>query len=200
MYPVMVPEETEPMPEPEASPTPSESPAPVEAPTPTEETLPTTPVTPQKPKFGGFFNRFRRPAATPSEQPALPEVLERSSSEPRGGTRNKPNPLHLGKNPTIPPELTKPEVEPTPVITPVPVRPIQPEKSLTDGLLKRGFSISCDQWLRLQILSYRRHYRRLSDTNVQNFRSQRFPLLQSRKNNSLRGKINRSTFRGRNNS
>ncbi len=133
--PVIVPEETEPMPEPEASLTPSESPAPVEAPTPTEETTPTTPVTPQKPKFGGFLNRFRRPAATPSEQPALPEVLETPSSEPLE-VPEQAEPPASGEELTIPPELTKPEMEPTPVITPVPVRPIQPEKSLTDGLLK----------------------------------------------------------------
>lgn len=133
--PEIVPEETEPMPEPEASPTPSESPAPVEAPTPMEEAAPTTPVTPQNSKFGSFFNRFRRPAATPSEQPALPEVLDTPSSEPMV-VPEQPEPPASGKELTIPPELTKPEVEPTPVITPVPVRPIQPEKSLTDDLLK----------------------------------------------------------------
>jgi hypothetical protein len=104
-----------------------------------EEATPTTPVTPQKPKFGSFFNRFRRPAATPSEQPAIPEVLDAPSSE-SVVVPEQTEPPASGEEPTIPPELTKPEVEPTPVITPVPVRPIQPEKSLTDGLLKNSQS------------------------------------------------------------
>lgn len=137
--PVIAPEETEPMPEPEASPSPRESPAPVEAPTPMEESAPTPSVdpsvTPQKPKFGGFFNRFRRPAATPSEQPAIPEVLDAPSSEPVV-VPEQTEPPASEEEPTIPPELTEPELEPTPVITPVQIRPIQPEKSLTDGLLK----------------------------------------------------------------
>lgn len=137
--PEIVPEETEPMPEPEASPTPSESPAPVKAPTPMEEATPTPSVTPQKPKFGSFFNRFRRPVATPSEQPAIPEVLDTPSSAPVV-IPEQPEPPQSGEEPTIPPELTKPEMAPTPVITPVPVRPIQPEKSLTDGLLNNSQS------------------------------------------------------------
>ncbi|WP_051055543.1 hypothetical protein [Allocoleopsis franciscana] len=145
--PVIVPEETEPMPEPEVSPTPTESPSAVEEPTPiespsaveeptpTEEATPTTPVTEPKPKFGSFFNRFRRPAATPSEQPAIPEVLDAPSSEPVV-VPEQTEPPASEEEPTIPPELTEPELEPTPVITPVPIRPIQPEKSLTDDLLK----------------------------------------------------------------
>jgi hypothetical protein len=133
--PEIVPEETEPMPEPEASPSSNESPAPVEAPTPKEETPLSEPITEQKPKFGSFFNRFRRPAATPSEQPAIPEVLDAPSSEPVEVPEQTEPPESVEK-PTITPEQTKPEVEPTPVITPVPVRPIQPETSLTDGLFK----------------------------------------------------------------
>ena len=68
--------------EPEASPTPSESPAAVEEPTPTPEVTLPAPATPQKPGFGKFFNRFRRPDTAPSPSPEQPEAQETPSVEP----------------------------------------------------------------------------------------------------------------------
>lgn len=158
--PAIAPEEPSQAPEPEASPTPTESPSAVveESPqppkpeaSPIQEPTSTTPVTPQKPKFGGFFNRFRRPGATPSEPPALPKELETPATEPtvvpeqpEPSAEATPQPEEL----VIPSELPSdaveqqtstvtpvtPDVEPSPITEPVPVRPIQPEQSQADGL------------------------------------------------------------------
>ena len=77
----VVPEEPEPLPEPDTSVTPSEPPATVEEPTPTDESIPAKPVPAEKPKSGGFFSRFRRPAAVHSPSPELPEELEAPTPE-----------------------------------------------------------------------------------------------------------------------
>ena len=74
--PPVVPEE------PEASLTPSEAPASLEETTPAPEETPTEYIPSEKPKSGGFLNRFRRPGATPSPAPELPEVQETPSPEP----------------------------------------------------------------------------------------------------------------------
>ncbi|MEW6491651.1 MAG: hypothetical protein AB1589_03750 [Cyanobacteriota bacterium] len=147
--PTIVPAPPEPASEPEASPTPSESPT-VEAPTLTEEASPTTPPTQENSKAKGFFNRFRRPATAPSPSPTLPGAQEAPSPEPTAlpeqsesqvETTPVPETLVIPSEPPASPEEQTPEtesveVEPSPVIEPVPVRPIQPEKS-AKGFLKR---------------------------------------------------------------
>ncbi len=157
--PTVVPEEPELTPEPEESVTPSEAPAPVEEPTATEA-APTPvikpvpiPIEPEKPKFGGFFNRFRRPAVAPSPSPKLPDALETPSveptvvpDEPESQPQISPEPEKL-VIPSKPPASLEepaseartptPEEEPTPVIQPVPIKPVQPEKPKADGFLNR---------------------------------------------------------------
>lgn len=147
--PTIVPAPPEETSEPEASPTPSESPT-VEAPTSTEEASPITPLTQENPKAKGFFNRFRRPATAPSASPTLPEAQEAPSPEPTAlpeqsespvETTPAPETLVIPSEPPVSPKDQTPEteaveVEPSPVIEPVPVRPIQPEKS-TKGFLNR---------------------------------------------------------------
>ncbi|HEY9607762.1 hypothetical protein [Allocoleopsis sp.] len=148
--PAIAPEEPEQTPEPEASPTPSEAPAAVEEATPTEEATPNAPVTPKKSRFGGLLNRFRRPAATSNAPSTLPEVLDTPSTEPtvipekpERSAETTPQPedsaipskdpsAKQGVTPTT--EPVKPEAEANPIIEPVPVRPIQPEKSAADSL------------------------------------------------------------------
>ena len=134
----------------EVSPTPSESSAPVEEPTPDEETAPTATTPQEKSKFGNFFNRFRRPTTVPSPSPILPETPATPSPEPTAlpeqpesqlETTPAPETLVIPSEPPVSPEEQTPdaeslEVEPSPVIEPVPVRPIQPEKSAR-GFLKR---------------------------------------------------------------
>ncbi len=157
----VVPSEPEPTPEPEASPTPSEPPAALEEPTPTEEASPTAPATPEKPRFGGFFNRFRRPTEAPSPSPKLQEELEAPSGKPtvvpsapesQPGTTPAPEELVIPSEPPASTEETTSEaptptseVEPSPVIEPVPVRPIQPEKPKSNGLLNRFQSPSVSE-------------------------------------------------------
>ncbi|WP_347276413.1 hypothetical protein [Chroococcidiopsis sp [FACHB-1243]] len=93
------PEETEPLPE-IAPEVPAVEITPPVAP---------TPATPNSPRFGGYFNRFRRPpTATPS--PTLPEVEESPASE-----LNTPEEETTTQE--IAPELTTP-VEPTLPVTP----------------------------------------------------------------------------------
>ncbi|WP_201278334.1 hypothetical protein [Scytonema millei] len=97
-------EETTPSQPEERQAEPEEKPAETEIETPEIETKEPTPVPPAKaeePK--GFFNRFRRPAATPS--PALPEVKESPA-----------------------PELTPPAVEPQPEISPEVESAVEPEE------------------------------------------------------------------------
>ncbi|HEY9669519.1 MAG TPA: hypothetical protein V6C91_22085, partial [Coleofasciculaceae cyanobacterium] len=137
-------EDSEPTPEPETSLTPSETPAPEEetipeveeAPTPVIEPVP-NPIEPEKPRFGGFFNRFQRPAASPRPAPEQPEVLETPAAEetesiPEPETSVTPNEA------PAPEEEIAPEVEeaPTPVIEPVP-NPIEPEKPRFGGFFNR---------------------------------------------------------------
>ena len=154
-----VPEEPEQTPEPEASVTPIEPPAAVEESTPEPEAVPTpvikpvpVPIEPETPKSGGFFSRFRRPAAVPSPSLKLPEYLEVPSPEPtvvpevlepKAETTPEPEasvipskPPASIEEPTNTAEPSAPEVEPTAVIKPVPI-PIQPEKPKADGFLKR---------------------------------------------------------------
>ena len=66
------------------------------------EVHPVTPIEPElkqakdlgKPRFGGFFNRFRRPATTPSPDlpPTLPEIIDPPASDlvPQAGTAETP--------------------------------------------------------------------------------------------------------------
>ncbi len=166
----VVPQEPEQIPE--ATVTPSESPEPLEEPTPAAQAKPTEPseestpaaqtepseppVEAQKPKSGGFFSRFRRPAKapTPSEvptgSPTPPEVLEAPSPEPTVVPQLEPQSdvTQELKAPVIPSEPPASIEEPTstaepvvpatpaPVIKPVPI-PIKPEKPQADGLLNR---------------------------------------------------------------
>ncbi len=133
----VVPEKTEPTPQPELSPTPSEPPATIVEPTFKEVAPLETPPT-EKPKFGGFFNRFRRPSTTPSASPEFPEAIETPTSQPtvlpeQPEQTLEPEELVIPseppadvEEPTTTPELIKPPVEPSPVIKPVPI-PIQPQ-------------------------------------------------------------------------
>jgi hypothetical protein len=118
-------------PEPDTSPTPSESPAAMEEVTSAEEATPPAPVLPKKPGFGGFFKRFRRPAATPTPSPEL--------TQPEAAPTIAPEP---------PEQKSQPEASPTPsesptsveepaptIIESVPVRPIQPETPKVDSSL-----------------------------------------------------------------
>ena len=142
--PAIVPETSEQTPELKASPTPSQSPAALEEPTPTEEATPSEPpaspevletpsteqtVIPEKPESPAETTPQPEASVIPSEAPSaveqptvtqgtipsapsgLPKVLETPSTEP----------------------VTS-DVEPTPVIKLVPVKPIQPDKSEADGL------------------------------------------------------------------
>jgi hypothetical protein len=136
--PTVVPEEPEQTPEPEASASPSESPTPVEEsaseaelePAPVIKPVP-IPIEPEKPRFGGFFNRFQRPAATPSPSPVLPE-----KEAPSPAPTPSESPTATQEQSSQPEsEAVTPEVEESPVIEPIPVRPIQPEKS--NGLFNR---------------------------------------------------------------
>ncbi|HEY9632210.1 MAG TPA: hypothetical protein V6D14_02320 [Coleofasciculaceae cyanobacterium] len=144
---LVVPEESEQTPQPEASPIPSEPPAALEEPTPPAPVAPPEVKQTEKPKFGGFFNRFRRPAESPTPSPELPEVLEAPTSNPTVipeqpeitppeelVTPSQP-PTGIDE-PTLAPEPIKPNVEPSPVIKPIPI-PIQPEKPKSSGLLER---------------------------------------------------------------
>lgn len=143
--PSAVVEESPQPPEPEASPTQSpsvveESPQPSQpAVSPTPEPTPTTPVTPQKPKFREFFNRFRRPDATPSESPASLKELEApvteptvvpEAQEPQAEATPQPEELVI---PNEPPSGAVEQATP-PITKPLPVRPIQPKQSQADGL------------------------------------------------------------------
>ncbi len=148
--PAIAPEEPEQTPEPEASPTPTEAPAPVQEATPSEEVTPTVPVSPKKSRFGSLLNRFRRPAVTPSQPSTLPEVLDTPSTEPTVVPEKSELPAETTpqsedavipseapsatQNVTPTTEPAKPDVEANPLIEPVPVRPIQPEKSAADSL------------------------------------------------------------------
>lgn len=162
---LVVPEESEPTPEPEASATPSEPPAsveePTEEPTPAAEALPKEAPPPKKSIFGGFFNRFRRFPGAPKVSPELPEKLEVPSekptvvpSQPESELEITPEPEELvipseppasEEEPTTAAEPVKPELEPAPVIKPVPVTPIQPEKPKSKGFLDRFQRPSADQ-------------------------------------------------------
>ncbi len=156
----VVPEQPEQKSEPEASATPGIAPAPIEESAPEAELVPTPvikpvpiPIEPEKPKFGGFFNRFRHPAATPSplpkqpddqETPSLEPTVVPSPAEPQPEITSEPDasvipselPASL-EEPTSVTEPVTPEVESTPVTQPVPIRPIQPEKPKSDGSLNR---------------------------------------------------------------
>jgi hypothetical protein len=142
----IVPEESEVTPAPEAPATSSESPAPV------EESTPTEPLKTQKPKSGGFFSRFRRPAEAPTLSPKQPEVLEAPSpessvvpelpepqpevtSEPKEATIHPSKPAKSLEEAAPSTKPVIPEVTPAPVIRPVPI-PIKPEKSKAEGSLK----------------------------------------------------------------
>jgi len=147
---VVVPEQPEQTPEPEESIAPSEPSESVEESTPADESTPSEPSQPEQPKSGGFFNRFRRPKAAPSLSPKLPEELDAPAPnvvpelpEPQPEIAPESEPLVIPSEPSVSvdeptsaTEPVKPEVKQTPVIKPVPI-PIQPEKSKSDGLLKR---------------------------------------------------------------
>lgn len=153
----VVPPEPEQTPEPEASVTPSEPPAsveePTEEPTPAAEAEPKEASQPQKPIFGGFFNRFRRSPGASNPSPKLPEELEVPSPkqtvvpnlpEPQPEITPESEELVIPSEPpasveerTTTTEPVKPEVEPSPVIKPVPFTSIQPEKPKSKGFLDR---------------------------------------------------------------
>jgi hypothetical protein len=145
----VVPEEAEQTPEPEESATPIEVPKSKEEPTPAAESVTPEveqtpviqpvpiPIEPEKPRFGGFFSRFRRPVEVPNVSPepsVVPEV-----SEPQPEESGIPSELPESKEePTPAAKSLTPDVEQTPVIQPVPIKPIQPEKSTSDSFLQ-GF-------------------------------------------------------------
>lgn len=136
-----------------ASPTPTSTPSPEVTPSPLLTPSPTVEVTPsvepapaevepsqpsapaiaepktEAPKAGGIFNRFRRPAASPSPSPAQPEVVETLTPEPV-----VPPVLE-----TPPPEASvtpSPAVEVTPSAQPTPSEPQQAEPPKS-GLFSR---------------------------------------------------------------
>ena len=110
--------------------TPTSEPAtPEEKPTPPAESAPTEAKQTDKPKSGGFFSRFRRPAEAPSPSPE-PVVPQEPEQMPEPGASVAPS------EPSTAEPIT-PEVEPTPVIEPVPVKPIQPEKPKVNSFLNR---------------------------------------------------------------
>lgn len=78
----VLPEEPEQTLQPEVTTTPSEFPTPIEEQTPDAQPTPIEVVEPQKPKFGGFWNRFRRPAVAPSSEPSVVTEQEQSEPEP----------------------------------------------------------------------------------------------------------------------
>jgi hypothetical protein len=151
-------------PQPEESVIPSESPAAVEEPTPIKKSTPRPPATIIKSWFNGLFNRSGRPTTAPSpvlkqlepEAPSgapaiVPEEPEQTP-EPEASLTPSESPSAVeqptvteGTIPNAPSDLPKvletpstepvtSEVEPTPVIELVPIKPIQPEKSEADGL------------------------------------------------------------------
>jgi hypothetical protein len=145
------PQEPEQTLEPETLPTPIESPTPIEEPTPTEEATPTPAETPHKTGVKGLFNRFRRPSTAPSETPTAPDGLETPSTAPMVEPET-PQPIPAPEELVIPsepptgveesditpePEASEEDMELPPVITPVPIRPIQPAppKQTTDSQL-----------------------------------------------------------------
>jgi hypothetical protein len=123
---------------------PEQTPEIEESPTPTEESSPVVPITPEKPRFGGFFNRFQRPVVTPSPSPVLPKQEAPSPAptpEELEQTPEPEEPASSSESQTDTEELTSelksgtPEVEESPVIQPLPVQPIQPEQP--KGFFKR---------------------------------------------------------------
>lgn len=119
----VVPEET-PTPEIEPTVTPSETPAPVEELPPTSESIPTAPPETEKPKSGGFFSRFRRPAEAPAPLPKPPEE-RREVPSPEATEVTPPESVVI---PSQPPEAVE-----EPVIKPVPVPIEKPEVKETDS-------------------------------------------------------------------
>ena len=122
--------------EPEISPTPSESPAAVEEPTPTQAVTPPASVTPQKPGFGGFFNRFRRPDTTPSPSPEPQEALETPSAEPTIAPA-EPEPTPTPEASPAPSESPAAVEEPTPTQAVKPPAPVTPQKPGFGGFFNR---------------------------------------------------------------
>ena len=137
-----------PIPSPTSSPSPTPSPTveltPIPSIAPSVEQTPTPePVTPEKqpnspteaappeeaehtekPKFGGFFNRFRRPAESPSASPA-PIVPEETELTPQPETSPVPSePPAPVEEPIPPTEVTPPESK-------------QAEKPKPDGFFNR---------------------------------------------------------------
>lgn len=133
---------------PTASPSPSlspstlpeiiESPTPETQPsvTPQEETPPTVAPAPpvelepkeSKPKPGGFFNRFRRPATTPSPSsspPTLPEIIESPTSEPSPSSESQP--------------FVTPQEEVSPTVVPTSPVQLEPKESKVEKTPKSGF-------------------------------------------------------------
>ena len=145
----VVPEEAEQTPKPEESATPIEVPKSKEEPTPAAESVTPDveqtpviqpvpiPIEPEKPKFGGFFSRFRRSVEAPNVAPE--PSIEPEVSEPQPEGSGIPSELPESKDePTPAAESVTPEVEQTPVIQPVPIKPIQPEKTKSGSVLQ-GF-------------------------------------------------------------
>lgn len=132
----VVPEKPEQTPALEKSATPSEAPASKEAPTPAVESITPDveqtpviqpvpiPIEPEKPKSGGFFSRFRRPveAPSPSPEPIVPPAV----SEPQPEASEIPSKLpESQKEPTPATESVTPDVEQTPVIQSLPIKPLE---------------------------------------------------------------------------
>jgi len=132
---LVVPEEPELTPEPESTVTPSELPTEAEEPTPTDELVPAEPVPSEKPKSGGFFNRFRRPAAVPIPAPELPEELEAPTSEPV--VPEEPELLSEPESTVTPSELPTESEEPTPADEAAHTPPVSVENPKPRGFFGR---------------------------------------------------------------
>ena len=140
--------------EPQSSVTPQEETSPKVTPAPPVEVEPKE----SKPKAGGFFNRFRRPATTPSPSsspPTLPEIIEPPTSEPIAPLEPQPLVTPQEVSPTVVPtspvglesksklekkpsgffnRFRRPAINPSPSVSPTIPETIQeptPEKAVT---------------------------------------------------------------------
>ncbi len=95
------------------------------------ETKEKEPVQLETPKPGGFFNRFRRPSATPtpSLSPTLPEIIESPTPEP---IAPPPEP-----QPLVAPLDEAPAVAPAPLMEVQPKDSKQPEEPKPGGFFNR---------------------------------------------------------------
>jgi hypothetical protein len=111
-------EEKQPLPETEATPSPTLTPT-VEETVPEVEKQPTPETQPEKPKSGGFFNRFQSrsgkmptPQTTAEPSPTIPPTLPETAEEQGAGSSGSE------PTPSIPPTLPEIIETPQPVVTP----------------------------------------------------------------------------------